>query len=331
MTEVVERRVAADEHELLAGASSREPLTAVDGLSGVRMESVVIDGERFVAKWLGQDVDWIARMSGDTECRPVVMWETGLYDRVAPYVDAAVVGASRDRDTGRSVILMRDVSAYLLPEGAVPLTADDQEAVLDAMAGMHAGLWGFEPLPGLCTSHAMYHFFAPDNIAAEAAIGTPVPSAAVRAWEELHRIAPAAAEAWMALATEPAPLVRALEETPQTLVHSDWKGGNLGRRPDGRTILLDWAFPGAGAGCRDLAWYLAVNCDRLPSSKEHAIQLYQASLERRGIDTAAWFDRQLELCLLGAVVLLGWSKTGDAAELAWWTERTDAVAAELLR
>ena len=31
---------------------------------------------------------------------------------------------------------------------------------------------------------------------------------------------------------------------PQTFVHGDWKMGNLGRRPDGRTILLDWAFPG---------------------------------------------------------------------------------------
>src|SRR4051812_46627491 len=176
MTESVARRVAVDEHELLAGASSRAPLTAVDGLSGVRMEAVVIDGERFVTKWLGQDIDWIARLTGDVACRPVVMWETGLYDRIAPYVDAAVVGASRQSGSGRCVVLMRDVSGYLLPEGAVPFTAGQQEAILDAMAGLHAGLWGFEQLPGLCTPRDLYRLFAPDNVVAEAEIGTPVPS-----------------------------------------------------------------------------------------------------------------------------------------------------------
>src|SRR6476661_5756221 len=112
MSDLVARPVAADEDELLARASSRTPLAAVDGLSGVRMESVVIDGERFVAKWLGQDIDWVARLTGDVACRPVVMWETGLYDRISPYVDAAVVGASRDGASGRSVVLMRDVSSY---------------------------------------------------------------------------------------------------------------------------------------------------------------------------------------------------------------------------
>src|SRR5205085_3518986 len=114
---------------------------------------------------------------------------------------------------------------------------------------------------------------------------------------QLRQVAPVVAAAAMALANDPTPLVQALAETPQTLVHSDWKGGNLGRHPDGRTILLDWAFPGAGAGCRDLAWYLAVNCDRLPSSKEHAIQLYRDALERQGIPTTGWFDRQLALSL----------------------------------
>ena len=44
--------------------------------------------------------------------------------------------------------------------------------------------------------------------------------------------------------------------------------GNLGRHPDGRTILLDWAFPGRAPPATDLAWYVALNVERLPQSKD---------------------------------------------------------------
>src|SRR3954453_17138053 len=109
MTELIARRAAADEHELLAGATARTPFTPPDGLSGVPMERVVLDGEQLVVKHLGEDLDWVARVFGDPVCRPVLMWELGLYDKVAPYVDPAVVGVSRDRTTGRCLVLMHDV------------------------------------------------------------------------------------------------------------------------------------------------------------------------------------------------------------------------------
>ncbi|MGH7860203.1 MAG: aminoglycoside phosphotransferase, partial [Candidatus Binatia bacterium] len=90
---------------------------------------------------------------------------------------------------------------------------------------------------------------------------------------------------------------------------------------DGRTVLLDWAFPGRAPAATDLAWYVAVNCDLLPHSKEDAIEAYRESLERRGVDTTGpWWSEQLELALLGAFQMLGWSKSG--AELEWWADRT---------
>jgi SAM-dependent methyltransferase len=123
---------------------------------------------------------------------------------------------------------------------------------------------------------------------------------------------------------DPAPVVTALRETPRTFIHTDWKGGNLGLLPSGRTVLVDWAFPGEGAGCSDLAWYLAVNCDRLPASKEATIEAYRGALERLGVETAPWFERQLDVALLGAFCMLGWSKTSDPVELGWWVERGGA-------
>ena len=47
------------------------------------------------------------------------------------------------------------------------------------------------------------------------------------------------------------------------------------------------------------------------------------SLERRGVDTSVWWDRQLALSLLGALVQFGWEKAfgGLDSELAWWQDR----------
>jgi len=112
-------------------------------------------------------------------------------------------------------------------------------------------------------------------------------------------------------------------------MHGNWKLDNLGIDPDGRTILFDWELPGLGAPLSDLAWYLAINCRRLPQSKEATIAGYRSALEGAGISTEPWWDRQLALSLLGALVQFGWEKAlgGYDDELAWWEERAVAGAA----
>ena len=57
---------------------------------------------------------------------------------------------------------------------------------------------------------------------------------------------------------------------------------------------------------------------------------FRAALRRRGVDTADWWDRQLDLCLLGAVVQFGWEKAlGDGDELDWWCDAARAGTAWL--
>ena len=95
--------------------------------------------------------------------------------------------------------------------------------------------------------------------------------------------------------------------------------GNLGRHPDGRTILLDWAYPGAGPPCWDLAWYLSLNAARLPVSKEDTIAAFRTALER-DVDTQGWFEDQLALSLLADMAAFGWEKAlGADDELRWWS------------
>jgi thiamine kinase-like enzyme len=168
---------------------------------------------------------------------------------------------------------------------------------------------------------------------AEAAIGSPhlVPQLVAKGWPLLAEVAPAAAQIVTPLARDPGPLLTALASTPQTLVHSNWKLDNLGTDDQGRTVLLDWEQPGLGAPLSDLAWYLAINCRRLPQSKEESILAYRAALAECGVGTGAWFDRQLALCMLGALVQFGWEKAlgGYDQELRWW-ERQAVQGASLL-
>ena len=321
MTGPAIREAAASVDELVAGATSREPFKNADSASGAVLERVVVDGERYVLKHFDHHTDWLLRATGDAGCRAVACWELGLYDAVAPGIDATVVGAARDPGRyGAGSLLMRDVSPWLVPEGGEPVDLATHRGFVESMAEQHAAMWGWRDTVGLTPMANRFDMTSPALCAREAARSVDERFAwALGAWSTLDEVRPALAVAARRLAADPWPLVAALAETPTTFVQGDWKMGNLGRHPDGRTILLDWDRPGEGPGAYDLAWYLAVNCDRLPESKDAAIGAYRARLEACGVDTGAWWDRQLDLCLLAAYVQLGFSKAGgDPAELAWW-------------
>ncbi len=328
------RPVAGSVEELLAGASWRGPMDKhVDSLSGAPFERAVVDGQACVVKHIGYQLDWLARALGDRDGWVLTLWRSGLLDALPDCLDHTIVGMARNGDTGVVTQLMRDVGEWLVPPGSAPLPVDMHVRFLDHMARMHVRFWGFRDSYGLLPPGARYSALTPATAVREAAAGyqDPVPRALPGGWAALHAAAPLAHDCALRLATEPGPLVAALDETPATLIHGDWKAGNLGAHPGGRTILLDWGWPGRAAPLADLGWYLAVNCDRLPMSKEDTVAAYRRSLAESGVETAGWWERQLELALLGAFLQLGWSKTGDPVELGWWVEQVVPVARDLLR
>jgi hypothetical protein len=305
---------------LIGGASERLPLVQTDGKSGSTIERVVVDGESFVL--------------GDICCFSVRLWTTGLLDEVPPEIDHTVVAATVDigRNGWGGALLMRDVSPWLLPEGDAVVPLDVHLGFLDHMAALHAHFWGFRDVYGLLPLGQRYAFFSSGMVDVERALGFPqaVPRIAEEGWRRFADIDdPVARRVW-ALRADADPLVAALEATPQTFVQGDWKMGNLGRHPDGRTILLDWAYPGEAPAAIELAWYLAINAARLPHAKEDAAEAYRVALERRGVATAGWWDRQLALALLGGLVMFGWEKVlGADDELAWWLARAEEGLAGL--
>jgi hypothetical protein len=333
-TRLVTRVPAASVDELIAGASERGPLGGTDGKSGSALERVVIDGERFVLKQLHPDSDWTMRGFGDLGCRPVAVWTSGLLDAMPPTIDHAVVGAAAGlgRNGWGGALLLRDVSEHLIPEGDTLLSLEDHRQLLDHLADLSATFWGAEGVPELLSLESRWSAFSPGWLAAEGALGWPdaVPRIAAEGWGRFAERVPTDVLAVVdALRHDVDALVEAVRQTPLTFLHGDWKLGNLGVAPD-RTVLLDWTYPGIGPIAYELAWYLSLNRSRLPESKEASIDALRRSLERRGIDTGGWWEPQVALCLLGALVQHGWEKAlGDDDELGWWCDRAREGARRL--
>jgi hypothetical protein len=302
-----------------------------DARSGSAFERAMIGGEPFFVKSVGYRSDWIMRVAGDRDLRTLKVWQAGVMAYAPREIDHAVVGMAVDGEGDEAVltILMRDVGDRLFGEGDSAIALADHLGLLDGLAALSARYWGWTDPVGLMTLEQRLRFFAPDNLAGEAAVDDPplVVRVAVQGWPRLAERVPDVARFVGAIHADPRPLADAMRATPVTFVHGDWRMGNLGRHEDGRTILLDWALPGSGPLCWDLGWYLALNRARLPITKEDTIEAMRQTLERRGIATAGWFDRQLELCLLAMLACFGWEKAmGDDTELQWWAEHARRAA-----
>lgn len=330
------------------------PFKTADSLSGSRFLRVELDGDptrRYVVKRIAHDADWLMRACGDRHGRAALAWQMGLYDRVPPEIDPAIVACSLDDGGAGRAILLRDVGDALFPPGEEPITRAENALLLEAMAALHAAFWGTPdlaaPESGFIDAYHLYHAFSPQTGRREAAGDHEVPRAIAAGWALLpDLVAPDIRAIVAPLLDDPTPLVDTLRPYVTTVVHADWKLGNLGiaagpaRR---RVILLDWdRVAGAQPGL-DLGWYLAVNSARLPLPKEAVIDHYRRALEARlGRPLAdTWWQAQLDLSLLGAFLQLGWPKLLGAAsddparrdreraELAWWSARVRAGARRL--
>jgi hypothetical protein len=316
---------------LLADVVAREPLAATDGRSGSLLERVVLaDGRALVVKHVRDGGDWIMRASHD-HGRAAELWSSNVLARVPDVIDHAVVGA--ERVTGDWVVIMRDLSAALVPDDA-RLTRGDSRRVLEAAAALHARFWDDPPLQ-LCSMADRYQFLSPATARREAGGDDEVPRLIGRGWERFAEVVPAdVAEPVLAVLERPEPFAAALSGFGSTLLQGDLKLGNLGLTGD-RVVMLDWGTQtGWGPPAVEVAWYLALNWSRIDATREQVLDDFRAAEGGRHDPDA------LRLALLGGLVQLGWDKAlhasghpdpairaREAADLAWWTARSrDALA-----
>jgi len=315
--------VAATLDELIAGATDRVSLQPEDAKSGAMFERLTIDGSPHFLKVLSAESDWIMRCTGNTTNWEFQVWKAGIYQRTPKVIDHTIVGMALEGSgpTARLAMLMTDCGPHLIPPGDEVLPIDTHRRFIDHMAEMHASFIGWKDTLGLGDLAQRLLFFAPATIAPELLVDdVPVPiRVADQGWAILPERSPRLNAIIAEVHATPDDLAGAMRETPLTFIAGDWKMGNLGERPDGRTIVLDWAYPGEAPPAWDLCWYLALNRARVPVSKEETIAFYRERLEHHGVDTTGWWERQLGLCLVGMVATIGWEKAvGDAEEFAWW-------------
>jgi len=320
---------------LIDGATERVAVRSTDARSGASFEKLIIEGRPCFLKMVSAGDDWIMRVTGNKQWEYRV-WQAGLYQRVPSIIDHAMIGMALVDSGGgpRMAMLMHDRSAGLVPPGDDPISASQHAVFIRHLALMHAANLGWRDDLGLYPLARRPLFFAPATIAPELTRGD-VPLTlriAERGWALLPERDSALSDLVSSVHRDPGTLAGLLEETPQTFIAGDWKMGNLGSRPTGETVVLDWAYPGEAPPAWELAWYLALNRSRIPESKSDTIARYRQALEAAGVATDVWWDRQLDLCLLAMAATLGWEKVvGESDEVAWWSEGAQQAATRWLR
>jgi hypothetical protein len=322
------------------------PVSAVDvqpfegvGFSNAALSRVTLTlaagGERrLVLKNTAVDADWTARRTHDRIGREALLvddddlhpaWE--VFD--CPYVACAV-------EPGRAGLLLTDLTAHLLPDVRAPLSREQEDALVAALARLHARFWNAPALDRrwLATPADYCDMLGPaaaGDAAVVATLSAPLQEAVPRGWQSaMRRVSRAGRERLECAGDNHA---RTWADLPRTLLHGDATVANFAVRPDRRVAAFDWAIAGAGPCTIDIGWYLAVNASRLTEEKDRVLARYRGLLEAaRGEPLPDTLWRRLEdvAVLCGARMLL-WSKAlaldagrpGAEAEWRWWMERLE--------
>jgi hypothetical protein len=316
-------------------AVGRAPLKT-SGRSGARHERLDVrlrSGERLtlVLKRNRLADDWEARRTGDAVGREAALLAepalSGTWQVFrCPFRAFAVA-------EGEFGLLMDDLTAYLAPAGEAPIGPTEEEALLVALAALHARYWESDALtlPWLMAPSRAISCFRPSAPDEEARTGAPdaIFEWVRQGWAILFARLPRRLAAL--LARPQAAFARACAGLPRTLLHGNTRVGNFAYFPDGSVAAFDWAEAAAGPATLDLCWYLIINARRRARPAEEVMALYRAALEQalaRALPDALW-ERMVSAGLLWGGAMLLWDRAldlddglpGAAEEWAWWVDQ----------
>lgn len=294
----------------------RQPLDGHDGASGARLERARLDdGAEVVLKTFDPSQDLTMRVSGRTVPLDVVLWETGILDRLPPAMGHAVLDAWQE--DGVWVVAMRDLGERLLDYDSVLSLAQCRAllapavAMHDAFAGEHLdGLWSLEDRLSVFAPRVIGRFAEEENLAAWCLAG----------WERFADLAPAdVVDLVTAVHAEPGRLARPLLDLGgRTLLHGDYWTPNLAPTERG-VVVIDWALATAGPPVVEFASFLVGCAGQVRASREEILD------DLRGLWGARTDETTLHLGLAVGVVEMGWnlawhaSRNSEAREpFDWW-------------
>ncbi len=318
----------------LVEQAERSPLADSDGKSGATLERAVLaDGRSVVVKRFDPEADIVMRLTGDARGREVEMWESGTFGRLPVDVGHAVLGGWFG-DDGLGVLVMRDLGDAVY-DWKTRVTSDRCRTMLHSIASLHRAFHE-QPPNGLAPLEKIVGLFEPARIspyAHEELVGY-----ALRGWEIwADLVTDEVGERVLSLAEDSAPLTRALQARPMTMIHGDLATVNMAFDDDGLT-LIDWGMATVAPGAVDIGRFLAGCAHVLEIDCDTFLTMYR---EAAG-DT--YDEAGTRLALLSGVVWLGWNKALDIVEhpeegvrerekaaLPWWLDRArEALDAGLL-
>lgn len=308
----------------LVEQAERRPLADSDGKSGATLERAELaDGRSVVVKRFDPEADLVMRISRDTHGREVEMWEGGVFDRLPADVGHAVIGGWFDAD-GLGVLVMRDLGDAVY-SWQTRVTPERCRTILRSVTSLHRTFQDHPP-DGLAPLDAVIGLFEPSRIrpyAHEELVGY-----ALRGWEIwADTVTGEVGEQVLSLSQDSAPLTRALQARPMTMIHGDLATVNMALEA-GHLTLIDWGMATAAPGAIDIGRFLAGCAHVLDVDMDTFVAMYR---EEAG---SAYDEAATRLALLAGLVWLGWNKALDIvdhpdedirerekAALPWWLDR----------
>jgi hypothetical protein len=276
--------------------------------------------------------DWTARRSGDQGGREAAMLAEPA---LAPIWSAfACPYQGFGAHDGEVVLVMQDLTSQLFPDVREPLSERQDDALLQALATLHAQFWesAVLELPWLARPQH-YLGLLPQHFDVDPGLPQQFADTVKRGWAAaLSRVPDDLREL---LTASPLELATTWQSLPRTLLHGDAKVANFAILPDGRVAAFDWALIGAGPCTIDLGWYIAVNATRLSRSKEQTLARYRELLSERlaaPLADSLW-DELVRVAIRNGARTLLWSKAlaleadrpGARAEWNWWLDQLTAA------
>jgi aminoglycoside phosphotransferase (APT) family kinase protein len=274
------------------------------GFSGATLESVTLnDGTRLVVKRISPSWDMAMRATHDRG-RAATLWTSGALDRLPPSIDHAIVAAEPEGDGW--VIVMRDVSSALLPEGH-SLTRAQFRRVFAAARDMHRAYRGVR-IDDLCTLTDHLSTLTPAAMAQFADRDDWLPRMLPRGWELFDDLVPNdIAAAVRAIHARPALLAAELERSWTTMLHGDLWIANFGLLPE-RVVFLDWGLATCAPPVLEFTMFLTGCWSRVTATRDEMIT------DIRALYGDDHDERALQLAFIATFSEFGWNKALDVVE-----------------
>jgi hypothetical protein len=356
----------------LASIQAIEPMPS--GLGGGKLLRLMVAHKTGMATWREWLVmktqlrtnGWLGATSQDSQLREIQLWERGLLQSLPANIVTGVRSWTLLSDPDHPIagaLLMDDLGSRLLkrpehtPPGRLPLSV---VALLARLAALHARYWQdgrlSDPALGLMSPRDALLLISPGSVRARLAMGdaNPYLPLAEQGWDTFFRLAPPnAAHRLRAILADPGLIAQSIALLPQTLVHGDVWGPNLGWLPptdsaprrERQLLLLDWALALAGLATYDPLWL----CGGWHTLDPRLVMArYRSFLERRLLARGISLPAETWLTLLDAGYLRTTLTCGEAfgraaeeahagharrsaeARIQWWAQRAAQAAARLL-